>query len=146
MTVLDTSAAIDYLLGDGAATQVQALLAEAAPAAAPDLLVFEVLSVLRRYVARGELSENRALGAVDDLGDLAVELFPTLPLRGRVFDLRHNLTAADALFVALAEVLGERLATKDRALADAAREHAGIDVLLLDPPDGGDQGHRMLAC
>jgi predicted nucleic acid-binding protein len=138
VTVLDTSAAIDYLLGDGAAPQVQALLAEAGPAAAPDLLVFEVLAVLRRLVARGELSESRALGALDDLGDLAVDLFPTLPLRRRAFDLRQNLTAADALFVALAEVLDEGLATKDRALASAAREHVGIDVVLLEPT-GGDR-------
>ena len=132
MTVLDTSAAIDYLLGDGAAVQVQALLADAGPAAAPDLLVFEVLAVLRRLVACGELSERRALGALDDLGDLAVELFPALPLRQRAFDLRRDLAAADALFVALAELLGERLATNDRALANAAREHTGIDVMLLD--------------
>ena len=135
MTVLDSSAAIDYLLADGAAPQVQALLTQAAPAAAPDLLVFEVLAVLRRDVARGELSEARALGAVDDLGDLAVELFPTLPLRRRAFELRHNLTAADALFVALAELLGEALATKDRALASAAREHTAIEVLLLGEAD-----------
>jgi len=137
VTVLDTSAAIDYLLGDDAARQVQALLRDGGPAAAPDLLVFEVLAVLRRLVARGELSEIRALGALDDLGDLAVELFPTLPLRRRAFALRQNLTAADALFVALAELLGERLATKDRALAVATSEHTGIDVVLLDHPDRG---------
>ena len=133
MTVLDTSAAIDYLLADGVATQVEALLAEGGPAAAPDLLVFEVLAVLRRYVARGDLTEARARGAVVDLGDLAVELFPTLELRYRAFDLHRNLTAADALFVALAKLLGESLATKDRRLAKAARQHAGIDVLVLEP-------------
>lgn len=133
MTVLDTSVAIDYLLGDGVAPQVQALLSDAGPAAAPDLLVFEVLAVLRRHAARGSLSDDRARDAVDDLGDLAVELFPSLPLRRRAFGLRHNLTAADALFVALAELLGERLVTKDRALASAARAHTGIDVLLLEP-------------
>ncbi len=131
MTVLDTSAAIDYLLADGVAAQVQALLVEGGPAAAPDLLVFEVIAVLRRDAARGELSDGRARAVVADLGDLAVELFPTLPLRQRAFELRHNLTAADALFVALAEQLGESLVTKDRALANAAREHTGIDVLLL---------------
>lgn len=135
MTVLDTSAAIDYLLDDGAAEQVRTLLSAADPAAAPDLLVFEVLAVLRRDVARGNISESRARGALDDLCDLAVELFSTLPLRRRAFDLRHNLTAADALFVALAELLGEPLATKDRALTDAAREHTGVEVLLLDQLD-----------
>jgi predicted nucleic acid-binding protein len=131
VTVLDTSVAIDYLLGDGVAEQVRSLLAETGAAAAPDVLVFEVLAVLRRDVARGELSERRAVGAVADLGDLAVALFPTLPLRERALQLRRNLTAGDALFVALAGLLAERLVTKDRPLAAAAREHAGVEVLLL---------------
>jgi predicted nucleic acid-binding protein len=94
--------------------------------------VFEVLAVLRREVARGSVSERRAIGAVDDVGDLAVELFPTLPLRERAFELRQNLTVADGLFVALAELLDEPLATKDRALASAAREHTAVEVLLLE--------------
>jgi predicted nucleic acid-binding protein len=54
-----------------------------------------------------------------------------LPLRDRAWELRENLTAADALFVALAERLGEPLATKDRRLALAARKHAGIEALEL---------------
>lgn len=131
MTVLDTSAVVDYLLGTGSSTRVAALMDEEQPAAAPDLLVLETLAVLRRDVSRGVLSEGRALGALEDLGDLSVDLFPTLPLRGRAFELRANLTAADGLFVALAEALGEPLATKDRGLADAARNHAGVEVFLI---------------
>jgi predicted nucleic acid-binding protein len=135
VTVLDTSAAIDYLLAGGVAGAVVELLSQTGTASAPDLLVFEVLAVLRRDLARGELDERRAQGAVDDLGDLAVELFPTLALRTRAFELRNNLTAADALFVALAELLDEPLATKDRALANAARKHSRIDVLVLGEGD-----------
>jgi predicted nucleic acid-binding protein len=131
VTVLDTSAVIDYLLAAGVATRVEDLLSGGAPAAAPDLLVFEVLAVLRREVGRGTLSESRARGALDDLGDLAVELFPALPLRERAFALRANLTAADGLFVALAEMLAEPLVTKDRALARAARDYTAVEVLLL---------------
>jgi predicted nucleic acid-binding protein len=131
VTVLDTSAVIDFLTGQGVASAVQGLLTEATPAAAPDVLVFEVLAVLRGDVARGDLSERRARLALVDLGDLSVELFPALSLRNRAFALRRNLTAADALFVALAESLTEPLATKDRALARAAREQSGAEVLLL---------------
>jgi predicted nucleic acid-binding protein len=131
VTVLDTSAVLDYLLGDGVADQVQALLRDGGPAAAPDLLVFEVLAVLRRDVSRGELRDTRAQAAVDDLGDVGLDLFPTLALRQRAFDLRHNMTAGDALFVALAEILGEPFATKDRRLAAAAREHTQVEVNLL---------------
>ncbi len=74
MTVLDTSAAIDYLLGAGVAGQAQALLSDVGAAAAPDLLVFEVLAVLRRHTARGSIDEGRARDAVHDLGDLAVDV------------------------------------------------------------------------
>ncbi len=131
MTVLDTSAVIDFLLADGAALEVEALLADEGTAAAPDLLVFEVLAVLRRDVGRGSLAIERASAAIDDLGDLPLELFGSLSLRERAWGLRENFTAADALFVALAEVLNEPLATKDRGLASAAREHSGIETLEL---------------
>jgi predicted nucleic acid-binding protein len=131
VTVLDTSAVVDYLLGSGAARAVSKLLRDDSPTAAPDLLVFEVLAVLRRDVGRGDLGASRARLALADLGDAAIELFPTLALRGRAFDLRENLTAADALFVALAEALGEPLATKDEALARAARRHTDVEVFLV---------------
>ena len=131
MTVLDTSAVIDYLLGGGVAQAVHELVRDEGPTAAPDLLVFEVLAVLRRDVGRGDLSADRARSALDDLGDLAIELFPMLALRARAFELRENLTAADALFVALAEALGEPLATKDQGLARSAREHAEAEIVLL---------------
>ena len=99
--------------------------------AAPDVLVFEVLSVLRRGVLRGDLRDERASRAVDALGDLAIELFRTLPLRRRAWDLRDNFTAADALFVGLAEQLREPLATKDGRLVAAARRHTRAEVVLL---------------
>jgi predicted nucleic acid-binding protein len=131
VTVLDTSAVLDFLTGTGVAPQVEELLTRERLAAAPDLLVFEVLAVLRRDVNRGTLSAERARGAVDDLGDLPVELFESLSLRARAWELRENLTAGDALFVALAEALGEPLATKDRGLAEAARTHTRARALEL---------------
>lgn len=131
MTVLDSSGAVDFLLGAGAAAEVESLMESEGELAAPDLLVFEVLAVLRRQTLRGQLSATRAKGAVQDLGALAVELVPPLPLAGRAWELRSNLTAADALFVALAEALEEPLATKDAALARAARKHAAVEVVPL---------------
>lgn len=131
MTVIDSSAAVDLLLGAGVAADVEVLMESQGELAAPDLLVFEVLAVIRRQALRGQLADARATGAVQDLGDLAVELFPSLPLRGRAWELRSNLTAADALFVALAEQLGEPLATKDSALAKAAAKHTAVEVIRL---------------
>ncbi|MDP9342549.1 MAG: type II toxin-antitoxin system VapC family toxin [Actinomycetota bacterium] len=131
MTVIDTSAVVDFLVGEEASEDVGGLLAREGTLAAPDLLVFEVLAVFRRHVQRGSIPPARARAAIEDLGDLAVEIFPTLPLRERAWELRENLTAADALLVALAERLGEPLATKDAALASAARTHTGIETIQL---------------
>jgi predicted nucleic acid-binding protein len=131
VTVLDTSAAVDYLLGVGASAQVQRLMSEEGELAAPDLLVFEVLAVLRRACHRGVVGDARAAGAVSDLGELSIRLFPSMPLRGRAWALRAKLTAGDALFVALAESLDEPLATKDEALASEAAKHASLEVVRL---------------
>jgi predicted nucleic acid-binding protein len=132
VTVIDTSGVVDFLLDAGVAEQVETLLTREGELAAPDLLVFEVLAVLRRETFRGTVAENRAIAAVEDLGDLPIELFPSLPLRQCAWTLRRNLTTADALFVALAEQLDEPLATKDSALAAEIAKHASVAVVVLD--------------
>lgn len=134
MTVLDTSAVVDFLTGDEAFATVADLLRQEGTLAVPDLLTFEVVAVLRRQVQRRSMDPERARLAIEDLGDIALEVFPTLPLRSRVWELRNNVTAADGFFIALAERLDEPLATKDRALGSAARTHTNIQVIDL----GGD--------
>ena len=131
MTVLDTSGLVDFLLGDESQAAVAQLLRDEGRVGAPELVVFEVIAVLRRQVLRGDLEAQRAAGAIEDLGDFPVDLYPALPLRQRVWELRASLTAADAIFVALAEQLEEPLATKDRHLAAAARTHTGAAVIEL---------------
>ena len=131
MTVLDSSAVIDFLLGLEAAPAVEEILTTEGEAAAPDLLVFEVLAVIRRDALRDVIGAERATAAITDLADLSVALFATLPLSPRAWELRANLSAADALFVALAEALAEPLATKDRGLGRAAVEHADVEVIVL---------------
>lgn len=86
---------------------------------APDLLRVEVLSVVRRHVAAGTLSSQQANHAVDDLLALPVTLYPTTPLLRRCWELRENVTAYDACYVALAEVLDVALMTADARLASA---------------------------
>jgi predicted nucleic acid-binding protein len=134
VTVLDTSGVVDFLVGDGAFDHVASLLNREAPVAVPDLLIFEVVAVLRRQVQHRSLDPTRAQLAIEDLGDFPLEIFPSLPLRGRVWELRDNLTAADGFFVALAEQLGEPLATKDRGLALAAQGHSDVTIIDLDAP------------
>jgi predicted nucleic acid-binding protein len=130
MTVLDTSVVVDIVLGSGAAAAGLKLM-EADRAAAPDLLTFEVLAVLRRVAAGAEVDDGRWAGAVADLGDLRLDLFPSLPLRQRAWALRRNVTIGDALFVALAEALDEPLATKDVGLARAAEQFSRVPVIRL---------------
>lgn len=129
MTVVDTSVVVDFLLGGGAARNVEELMAHEGEVAAPELLVFETLAVLRRETSRGHVPERRAQAAVVDLGELPVALFPALPLRLRAWELREDLTAADAIFLALAEQLEEPLATKDFGLAAVGEREAKVDVL-----------------
>ncbi len=133
MTVIDTSGVVDFLLGVGVAEHVEQLMEDEGELAAPDLLTFEVLAVLRREAHRGSIADDRATAAVDDLGDLPIELFPTLPLRRRAWALRRNLTVADALFATLAEQLDEPLATKDGALAAEVAKHSTLTLLRLAP-------------
>ena len=127
MSVIDTSAVVDLLLGSASGSVIADLLAEG-PAAAPELLVFETLAVLRRDVARGALDPGRARGAVEDLGDVPIDLFPLRPLRVRAWELRENLTIADGMFVALAEQLDEPLITLDGRLARATAEHSRAEA------------------
>jgi predicted nucleic acid-binding protein len=134
VTVLDTSGVVDFLVGEQCYSEVADLLRREGTVAGPDLLVFEVVAVFRRQVQQRGMNPDRAKSAIGDLGDLPLELFPALPLRARVWELRDNFTAADALFVALAERLDEPLATKDRRLGTAARTYTSIQIIELGSP------------
>ena len=57
--------------------------------------------------------------AIGDLERLDVDRYPTLPLMRRAYELRENVTAYDASYVALAELLGCELLTADKRLASA---------------------------
>lgn len=131
MTVVDTGGVVDALLEMGVADDVWRFLDHEPALAAPDVVVFETLAVVRRFAQRGYLDMSRAAAAVEDLSDFRLEVFPSMPLRNRAWELRENMGAADALFVALAEQLGEPLATNDRALARAARDQTGIRTIEL---------------
>ena len=87
--------------------------------AAPHLMPVEAANVLRRAALAGEVSEDTASMAYADLLALRVELFPYEPFASRVWDLRMNVTAYDAWYVALAESLQTQLVTLDKRLSRA---------------------------
>jgi predicted nucleic acid-binding protein len=95
---------------------------------APHLLDGEFLRALRRLVLAGHLSEDRADDARADFADLAIVRYPHAALADRTWELRHNLTAYDATFVALAETLAVPLVTCDARLANAPGTPAMIEL------------------
>jgi predicted nucleic acid-binding protein len=132
VTVLDTGVLIEYLLDQPTAPSVEALFDEEGELTAPDIVVFEAVAVLRRLALRRDLSEPMARGALADMADVPIELFPSLALRNRAWELKANLGAADGLFVALAERLNEPLLTKDSGLAAGASDAGSTaEVRLL---------------
>lgn len=118
--VIDAALVVAALQGSGATgAWAEAMLLEDG-LAAPHLMPVEVTDVLRRSAAAGRLSTDRAGLAHADLLRLSVELFPFEPLGQRVWELRDNVTAYDAWYVALAESLQAPLATLDLRLTRAA--------------------------
>ena len=88
--------------------------------AAPELLLPEVTNALRRLEIAGHLSSSDARDALEDLLSSQVTLFPYAPYAQRVWELRFNLTAYDAWYVAMAESMDCPLATVDARLARAS--------------------------
>ena len=130
MIVLDASAAIELLLSLPKSRAVQERVEEADwQVAAPQLLLVEVLQVLRQRVATGVTELADAASAQELLHDLSPQYFGHDLLTARVWQLRDNLTAYDACYVALAELLDTDLVTTDTKLASAPGHDARVVVL-----------------
>jgi predicted nucleic acid-binding protein len=131
LIVVDASVVVDLLLDrvSPSARPRTRLEALAPPLAAPHLLDAEVGHVLRRTVLRGKLPASLALAALDDLAALQIERFDHSPLLTRAFELRDNASFYDALYLALAEILGATFLTRDRALARVPGVEAQIEVV-----------------
>ncbi|MDO9294716.1 type II toxin-antitoxin system VapC family toxin [Bradyrhizobium sp.] len=130
MIVVDASAMLETLLRRPAAAAVEKLLFEPFQILhAPHLLDVEVAQVVRRFAANGEIDAERGRAALADLADFPLRRYPHDLLLPRVWDLRNNLTAYDAMYVALAEALDAPLLTRDKRLATAPGHHARIELV-----------------
>jgi len=128
--VVDASALIEVLLRTSWAASVEErLFAAGEMLYAPHLIDIETAQVLRRYAAGGEIDGARGLAALKDLADFPLRRYPHDFLLPRVWDLRHNMTAYDAIYVALAEALDATLLTRDRRLAAASGHHARVELV-----------------
>ena len=130
MIVVDASALLESLLRTSVAQAVDSrLFGPRQTLHAPHLLDIEVAQVVRRYAATGEIDQERGRAALADLADFPVRRYPHTFLLPRVWDLRNNLTAYDAVYVALAEALDAPLLTRDQRLATATGHHATIQLV-----------------
>lgn len=130
MVVVDASALVEVLLRSKNAGPVEArLFASGEALHAPYLIDIEVTHVLRRYAAGGEIDSARGREALGDLAAFQLLRYPHEFLLPRVWELRHNLSAYDAAYVALAEVLDATLVTRDRSLAAASGHRARVEVV-----------------
>lgn len=128
MIVVDTAAVVDALTAVAGTDALRARLA-ANDLHAPSLVDFEVVSALRGLTRGGHLSPARAEDLLTDFDDLPMQRWPSAhALRRRAFQLRNNVSAYDAAYVALAEALDCRLVTRDRRLARATGHSAQIEV------------------
>jgi predicted nucleic acid-binding protein len=128
--VVDASALLEFLLQTPLGARVEArLLRDEEELHAPHLVDVEVAQGLRRLVRTGEVSADRAAGAIADLADLDLHRHAHLDLLARAWRLRENLTAYDAVYVALAEALDAPLVTCDTPLARAPGNRARIEAL-----------------
>jgi predicted nucleic acid-binding protein len=97
--------------------------------AAPELIDLEVVATIRRAARARRLDDRRSGQALMDLAALPLRRVPHLPLLARVWELRDNLTAYDAAYVALAEALDALLLTAEGPMGRASGLRCEIEVL-----------------
>jgi predicted nucleic acid-binding protein len=128
--MVDASVAIEVLLQTPAAARNEARLFTAGETLhVPHLFDLEVVHVLRRYAASGVIDTGRGLEAIDDLTAWPLTRYSHDLFLTRIWALRHNLTAYDAAYVALAETLEVTLITCDARLAASVGHRAIIELV-----------------
>lgn len=126
MVVVDTSAIVGRLAADPPPEALAERL-EGQALHAPHLIDVEFLHVMRRMVARGHVAAVRADVIRADFSGLRITRYPHTLLLDRMWELRDNLTAYDASFIALAEALDAPLVTTDSRLAAAPGHRAVVE-------------------
>lgn len=125
MIVIDASAAILGLLNDG---EARSMLREGA-VACPHLADSEVAHALRAQVLRGDVEAADAWRAIETWGRLGIERIGVQGLLPRIWELRDNVSAYDATYIAVAEALEAPLVTADGRLARAPGPRCTISVV-----------------
>ena len=126
--VIDASAVVEILIQGPLARKIEEAIGER-ELIAPDILNAEVLRSLRGLERGGILTAARASQAVGRLVEGGIGRMPAAALLQGAWSLRHNLSAYDAIYVALAQSLRCPLLTADRRLAGAPA--LGIALIVV---------------
>ena len=118
--VVDSSVVVAALIDRGSVGKWAEGVLMSGRLSAPHLMPVEAANILRRSASAGDISIDVASLAHQDLMSLPIELFPYSLCASRVWELRSNVTAYDAWYVALAETIGAKLATLDLRLSRAS--------------------------
>ncbi len=130
MIVLDASVVLEVLLHRPAGNEIRKrMLKRRETFHAPHLLDLEVAQVVRRYCNSGGMTEDRGRQAIVDLSDLPVTRYRHDIFLQRIWQLRHNVTAYDAVYLSLAEALGAPLLTRDARLAASSGHGAMVELV-----------------
>lgn len=133
MIVLDASAVVELLLGTATGLIVAERIDDPAVGLhVPHLVDVEVAQALRRFVRDGDLEARDAAAALDEFRALDFQRHAHEPLLTRVWALRQNLSAYDAVYVALAEVLDATLLTCDARLSRAPGTGSLVELIQPD--------------
>lgn len=125
MIVVDASAAISALLNAGQARRELA----GQQLHVPHLIDPEVASGLRRRAWAGQITAEAAWKALRVWQRLAMTRYPVVALLHRVWELRENVSAYDASYIALAESLEVPVLTADGRLSRAPGTRCSITVV-----------------
>jgi predicted nucleic acid-binding protein len=129
LIVLDASAAVELLLNTASGRRIAARLEDAGEIHCPHLIDVEIVQILRRLVAGGDITLDRAGTALEHWSSLDLERHPHAPFLDRIWAMRDDFPPRDAIYVALAEILRAPLLTGDRELAGSADTSARIEPL-----------------
>lgn len=129
MIVVDASVIVEIVLRSETGNRMRTrLLHRSETLHAPHVIDLEVANALRRCLARGDVDDRGGEAALVTLGYVQIERHPHQPLLERIWRFRHNLTAYDAAYLALAERLDVPLLTRDSGLASVAGHRARVEL------------------
>jgi predicted nucleic acid-binding protein len=128
--VIDASTALEVLLQTPAAARIEERLFRTGESLhAPHLIDLEIAQVLRRYISARQITSTRGNEALEDWQAFTVHRYAHEPLITRIWELRNNVTAYDAAYLALAEALQAPVLTRDSRLAGSSGHVAVIELL-----------------